>query len=905
MLGLPRRPRVSIRSGLFGRLIKNRFNRWLALVAVATALLVAFALALVDMPKPFSDWRGLFENLDRSLITAAALGAAAYFWFNFWTTHWATRELLRVAQRTPEELFPHAPEAGSSGHVYGRGQLVKEISDGLCAPGAGPQIVVGDTGSGKTTVLLALASHLARKHFIVPIVLSLRDKDNDLGEKDFTELAVKRFTELVDPYTQSTAEADRLWRWMRKRGRIVVLADDLDRSGQVSGDDPYRTQIRLALDSARRGALPMIVTTRPSGLPPDLDESPIDLSKVELEGKGSATEYVLERAGRKDEDARALVERNIKRGKLLENAFYLTLLVRLLRVDALEDPADGGRHAVRLALLDADRARLCGEEVLDEHERERREEALLRIEDLAADWLVPKTDPGFDSRWLSAVRDGERFGLLSLDDRRHPQFKHEVLHAYFASRAIARGASWKEHLRRKPNGARMQLTLVLRAARRNDHDFCGEGCERLLGDVKGMTPDQRLLRATSAAEIAKAGSYSGHDREIAAALLASADAGPVAKHSALEQLEALGGEEAVVALWEYARDDDYNTRWAAVEILVQRCTRSGDGDGEVRPPFGTDAYTIVDPLIEAALAAAEPLLERPEAERVGDWDQQILLLKQLGWMLPSLRTATKDPTRRKRVQTQLQRLLELESEGVTSERGLEASIAQGFKTDARKNPEVAPDPAAKAMLQSAVFWYSQLNLVHALALRMATNSDYGARSLKPIVSKIESGDPHPMLLYATKLCRNALWGRAGEKKLRRVKRVVWKDESVVVARRPRKLSRAAAQLVGEITVLLNLNETGSPRQRREFATKTTLPHCLQGSRRLREFRDGCLGNCEFKLCPFQPARDEPSAHRELSRAFCRDQRLHARPRTAWRWRSRVPPRALPEFWRWLESQARF
>ena len=923
MRGLRRRPRISIRYGKLGRLT-NRYNHWFATGAVGVALLLAMALAWVPLPKPFSAGRGLFENLDRSLFTAGALALVAYFWFNFWTTHRATRELLRVAQRTPEQMFPHSPEAGSSEQIFGRRQLVEEIANGLRSPGAGPQIVVGRTGSGKTTLLLALAFHLATEHFIVPIVLSLQDSDNDLEKNDFNELAVKRFAQLIDPYIKTEAEVDKLWRWMCNRGRIVVLADDLDRSRQVNDNDPYRTQIRLALDAARRRNLPLVVTTQPSGLPPDLSELPIDLSDFGLEGKGCAAKYVMRRAGRVSEDARRLVERNIEKGELLENAFYLTLLARLLRIDALDEPLGGGRHAVRLELLDADRRRLCGEGVRDEDERRRRDKTLRGIDDLAAAWLVPTDEPGFDPRWLSAIRDGERLGLLCLDDQRNPQFRHEVLHAYCASQAIARGATWKEKLDQRPNGARVQLALVLTAARGEDEGFCREACDQLLADVEGLTPDQRLLRAAGAAELAKAGAFFERDQEIAEGCLrAKADAGPVAKRAALEQLKTLGGERAVDAIWEYARDVDYGTRWAAVECLVRRCSeRIGAGGETIRPPFGTKAYEVVDPKIAAALAGARPLLELPERERVDDWDRRIVLLKQLAWMLPSLRTGAKDPKLRGQIDTRLKELLWLEREGVTLQRGLEASVAQGFKTDARLHPDEPPDPYAEEMLRErAVFWYSQLNLVHALALRMARDLAYAPHSLASIVTAVErrergrkcgwsegtsvTGDLHPMLRYAAKLCEKALKGKVGEERLDRMKRVVWKDEGVVVSRRPRKLDRAAAQLVGEITVLLNLNETGSPEQRRKFGEEVTLPHCLQGSRRRREFHEGCDKDCGFRLCPFQPSREEPSAHRELSRAFCRDQRLHANLRTARHWGSRVVPRALPEFWRWLEAQARF
>jgi hypothetical protein len=925
MLGLRRDSRIRLRSGKLGRLT-NRYNRWFAIGIAAILVLVAIGLAFVPWPAFLPDGRGFVGALDRSLIPPVVLALAAYFYFYFLTAHQATRELLRVAQQTPERLFPYSPEAGSAKQVFGRGSLVKEIADGLHSKfGAGPQIVVGDTGSGKTTLLLALASQLAQDHFILPIVLSLRDSDNDLEKYDFAGLAVKRFGNLVDPYIKTQTEADKLWRWMCKKGRIVVLADDLDRSNQAK--DPYKTQIRLALDKARARNLPLVVTTRPAGLPPDLGEPPIDLSDWPLEGKTRAARYVMRRAGQADQgdDVRGLVEENIEAGELLENAFYLTLLTRLLRIGKLETPSANGKHAVRVALLDADRERLCGEGVMDPEECRRRDEALRGIESLAAAWLVPKEESGLEPRWVNAVRDGERFSLLSLDEEEHPQFRHEVLHAYFASKAIAAGdVSWKESLAEGPNKARVQLALVLTAARGERDDFCREVSEMLLADSPELTPDLRQLRAAAAAEIGKAGSFSGLDTEIAASCVRSKrDAGPVAKRAALEQLEALGGEGAVEALWLYAHDEEYGTRWTAVERLVRRCSRSRALDGEkIRPPFGVDAYEVVDPSIEAALDAARPLLEWSEDDRPDDWDPRIVLLKQMAWMLPALRTGAREPELRRRIEGRLDDLLALERGHVTLQRGLEASVAQGFKADAMLHPSEPPDPYAEKILRErAVFWYSQLNLVHALALRMAKDLDSSADSLASIVAAVEQreravkrgwrngaavpGGLHPMLSYAARLCVKALKGDAGQARLRRVRRQVWGDEGVVVSGRPRGLDRAAAQLVGEITVLLNLNETGSPLQRREFGVEPTLPRCLQASRRRREFHDGCSNDCRFRLCPFQSARDEPSAHREISRAFCRDQRLHASPLTARGWGSRVIPGALPEFWRWLEAQARF
>jgi hypothetical protein len=906
-----------------GPLRLKRLSRRYGWLKFAIVLAIVVPLAWVPLPV-ISTERDFFQNLDRNLLTGVVLAAAALSWFNLKTVRRATRKLLRSARVTPEKLFPHSPGSESAKNIFGRDQLVEEIVAGLDC--AGPQIVVGGTGSGKTTLLLALASRLARDSTL-PVVLSLRDRGSDLREHDFSELAFRRFSDLIDGYVESEAEVEKVWRQLSKRRGIVVLADDLDRSADVNDEDSYRTQIRLALDAARRRHLPLVLTTRPSGLPPNLGEMPINLADFRLDGTArEATESVMDRAGRDDEELRGRVEKNIEQGELLENPFYLTLLAGLVRSGTLGSPADGdGKHGVRLALLHADRARLAGLDKLSGADRQRRVDMLRQVEDLAAWWLVPRSEPGFGPRWTSAIRGGERLGLLAIDDHRHPKFKHEVLHAYYASRAILRGAPWKRQLEERPNGARVQLTLIMTAAQAERDQFCREACQQLMREKSNLNADQCLLRAAGAAELARAGSFSGSNRLVAdGSLRFKGDAGSLAKRAILVQLEALAGPRPIEVLWEYAHDDDYNTRWAAVEALVRRCS----ADPAAHAPgfcVGIHAYEAIEPGIESALADAREILfpatPAPPAG-VDDWGEEIVLLKQLAWMLPSLRGGADAPALRGKIKAHLTELLRLEREGAIRQRGLEASIAQGFKAEARRYPAKPPDQYVAEMLRThAVFWYSQLNLVHALALRMATDPAYGPDSLRTILEEVQrreqarkigwsnghsiTGDLHPMVRYAGKLCQRALAGRDPDKRLERMKRVVWKDEGMVVGRRPAKLGSAAAQLVGDLTVLLNLNETGRDDQRLEFGEATSLPHCLRHSLRRQEFRKGCHRNCSFGLCPVQPALDRPSAHRELSRAFCRDQRLSANMRTAWGWGSRVTPRALPEFWRWLEGQARF
>src|SRR5215218_5610879 len=86
---------------------------------------------------------------------------------------------------------------------------------------------------------------------------------------------------------------------------------------------------------------------------------------------------------------------------------------------------------------------------------------------------------------------------------------------------------------------------------------------------------------------------------------------------------------------------------------------------------------------------------------------------------------------------------------------------------------------------------------------------------------------------------------------------IWDDEGTVVGARC-GLSNEAAQLVGDITLALNLNEQGSEEQREKFGTRNDLPHCLSTSPDRGEIlgTTSCLRECPFDLCPYyRPATE--------------------------------------------------
>jgi hypothetical protein len=879
------------------RVAARLIPRWAAGLGAVLLVALAVGLAVVGVPAQISGAGDVFANLGRNLLTAAVLAVIAWLWLYSWTSARATRRLREDARRRPQDLFAIPPRVRSAGRVVGRDQVVADLATNLSSDyRTGPQVLVGETGAGKTSVLLKLAHHFAERD-VLPIVLSLRGVE----DVDFGELAKVRFREYIDPHLRNEAEADKLWRWMSRRGKIVVLADDLDRArlpGQAT--DPYKLSARLALEVARRRDLPLVVASRHQGVPPDLPERPVELGPLDWgdprKGVARAVEMVLDRAGRRDEDGPARpVQENIVAGAVLDNAFYLEVITQLVRVDALRELhelRDEGEHAVRVALLDDWRQTIVGDRTVPDAARERRGALLAALEGFAADRLVPppqREEAGVvktaaeDHRWADALRFGEAARLVEVEDDGSYRFSHDVVHAYFAARALP----YDDEARRRalqiaPDAPRVQLALVLAAAGSQDPEFCRAVCESLL-DARGDTTDeQRLLRASSAAEIARAGGFTALDgRIVKECIAARGDASLVAKRAALGQLAFLRGDVAVLALWDYAGDSDYGVRWMAARRLVER----------------PDAYAVLAPLVESQLESARKCLAAEE--RADDWHEAILPLKHMAWMLPSLRTrarAAGDEALAKRIEGDLAELLRLEAEGVTRQKGLEASIAQGFKADALMHPGSGVDPDARRLLaRSGTFWYSQLNLLHAIVVRTRDGTE--ARGL---IEPLTNRDRHPFVRAAAKMCANALGGPD-------VMDYVWHDESVLVCRRPAGLAPAAIQLVGDITALLNLNETGSAEQREAFGTADELPYCFAGSRSRTELFDerrGCNPACPFRLCPYSPAIDRMSSHREISRAFCRHQRLYAKPASARRWGSRVRRGALRDFWRELESLAR-
>jgi len=399
----------------------------------------------------------------------------------------------------------------------------------------------------------------------------------------------------------------------------------------------------------------------------------------------------------------------------------------------------------------------------------------------------------------------------------------------------------------------------------------------------------------SAIEIARCGS--ALDNEAAGSVLAKVqtelDGTRQIGRAQIGMLEALGKlchrfqvPEAYEALWKYATEGgDYTFRRQAIKALAE----------------GKDVIDSLFPKIKDVMDTAERFGRSLTQPLVDDRGPVFDDLTAVAWILPSLRsTAGHEKPMLDRYQSDLLTY----SKKLSFQRGLEAAIAQGLKFDAVRESSLPPDPFAIDMLRDrdrrAQFWFSRVLVLQGLARRCG--QDESDETFRVISAALH--DEHPFVRRTAKLCRRALIDDKPE-------RFLFEDLTDVAGRAPYDLAGATSQLIGDIVLALNLNEYGDADSRIAFGVASALPGCLTATpdrnpilllnspRPLCPFAEYQEAGC---LCPY--TRDYPpnTNRRELSRAFCRHQRLNARRLP---WNRRVSPRELRQFWAAMENRARY
>lgn len=467
-------------------------------------------------------------------------------------------------------------------------------------------------------------------------------------------------------------------------------------------------------------------------------------------------------------------------------------------------------------------------------------------------------------------------------------------------------------------------------------------------------PDDALAKLSTAATIARVANLTGRMGEIVKGVEAAQGATMWTKLLAIPELAALEDCDARwKCMWEFARDADQEVRRAASEQISE----------DALAAYGALAPEIEGLLTNAALRSSHgfPLdLPAPAVDSGGDgevvglrrdgwlarlgirsnnnydlseWSESedILPLRALGWVLPAIvsglrehpakaghgsdeEEAKKQDKHVRAARESLERLVTLAFQGKHAE--LEAAVAQGFRSDAMRHARMGKRSGPGLVMSNrrlvtdiclhddnAHYWYARMVLHQALALYTVAGSD--PQVAFDVYGRLlhDHREPHPFTRRAVQLARRAVgrYKAAGEG----WEPLLWEDEGIAVSRRPTNMNRHAAQLVADVTLLLNLYERAPEDRHAQFPQMRELPYCLhRSSDRLEVLGSGCPPACSYGLCPLrQPPPDEPSGQRTVSRGFCRSQQQIAR-RHKPRWDRKIGRRALVRFWRGMERRAR-
>ncbi|MGN6372314.1 MAG: hypothetical protein ACTHM1_04905 [Solirubrobacteraceae bacterium] len=284
-------------------------------------------------------WR---TDVSKALFIGAAVGLLAALWSDLFRNPWLCHRIRKQIKKSPECILDEnlgsrpvarVPRADPI-EIALREDICEEVLAGVLPRGLllrdkkDVQVLVGEPGAGKTTALMMLAEVLA-KIGILSVLVPLRSKEGQKERIKLAEKAREQFVEQVDRFVRSKDEAEKLWRWLYKRRRVAILADDID---QIGADGERGAILRQTLEDAMTLDLPVLVTARPAGLPAGMAASAISLTPLE----SSAALNSVVKGASKDPAfksshgiAAPQLEDWIREGQFTEVPFYLELLASM------------------------------------------------------------------------------------------------------------------------------------------------------------------------------------------------------------------------------------------------------------------------------------------------------------------------------------------------------------------------------------------------------------------------------------------------------------------------------------------------------------------------------------------------------------------------------------------------
>ncbi len=911
-----------------------RSSREWRVIGQSVLIVAALALSALVVFKPqadrFCDQHKVGCSLGTGFVSTGVVFLVGYVVLFLWTIRKAQSYYVSLARNTPDRLMP-TPTNLRASEIVGREQLTETIAKEVAfARNGAPILVVGEAGSGRTTFLLRLTQHLAQAGWI-PVDVSLRRAQLPLS---FRAFAQDEFLRRIDPIVRNEADAERIWRKLCARGAIVVLADGLD---EVALEFPRHERdhvIRAALLNARNEQLAVVATCRPETIPFGAAASAFELAPLD---EDEAFEYLAKRITIKKPEKERLRE-VMSAGQITHSPFYLNVLADLHRLEKLPENMSPSKESLLVELLESWVCLLETEKLRPEVEfrtpqRQRivrglskigyamtlassAESKLSRLDDDLTKLSGPTRDPPHRlgqlrrrvlDRLPRAHQRGEGVGdtdtaliiegasqLGLIDTQVHEKdiglrFPHAITQAYFASRYLRHESDARDRLLDEVGTEALEAVLMWGSKSAKD---AAATAAALLARAEHLDPDSALTFAVSAHHLSGIGGSSPLATKAAETIEGMWEhATPRCRLAAVRRLDGRGDSDYRI-LHSATGDANYRVRWAAAHAIIAG---------------GSNAYAALKNEFAGTLA---------RAERAQWTDKDTHDISVLGWILPAIR-GTVDQTAAM-IDSQLERLTRLVLDGRRPP-GTEASLAQGFKIRALNFSAAGTVADATALLPKCRFWYSRIELLHAICLAGISNPHERRAALAAIRSAAAKDEEHPFVREAARLSAKALRLSAKALKEREWRRYIWEDESSLISQSGSTLAPETTVLVSDVVLLLNLTEQG-PKHEVEHRKDETyplneLPYCLGRSRdRSKQLFDDCDERCTFvpRLCPYPLSAELVQARGAFSQAFCEYQiELLARRR---RWRmpirskrtgswSRTSRAARKRFWETMQRRA--
>lgn len=283
-----------------------------------------------------------WTDVSKALFVGTAVGLLAALWSDLFRNPWLCYRIRKQIKRSPDCILDEnlgsrpvarVPRADPI-EIALREDICDEVLAGVLPRGLflrdkkDVQVLVGEPGAGKTTALMMLADVLA-KIGILSVLVPLRSKEGQKEKIKLAEKAREQFVEQVDRFVNSRDEAEKLWRWLYKRRRVAILADDID---QIGADGERGAILRQTLEDAMTLDLPVLVTARPAGLPAGMAASAISLTPLE---SSAALDSVVKGASKDPafKSSHTIASRQLEdwicEGQFTDVPFYLELLASM------------------------------------------------------------------------------------------------------------------------------------------------------------------------------------------------------------------------------------------------------------------------------------------------------------------------------------------------------------------------------------------------------------------------------------------------------------------------------------------------------------------------------------------------------------------------------------------------